>query len=204
MEAVGDMRRFTQYQTAQAIRAIPGAGGGEGDGGVVGTAAGAGAGLGAGIGMGAAMVGAMRDVFAPPASAPASVPTTQPPPGPTCSNFQATVPAGAKFCPECGTQLSIGAASLKLIVHSTGGRKQEVPLERSTVILGSGPEATVQLIDSYVSKKHCRLTPTQEGGYELSDVNSANGTFVRLTASVAVEPGTQFLVGSTLVCIEKA
>jgi len=109
MEAVGDMRRFTQYQTAQAIRAIPGAGGGEG--GVAGTMAGAGVGLGAGVGMGAAMVSAMRDVFAPsgPQQAPAAAP--QPPAGPPCPNCKATVAAGAKFCPECGAALTGGTCA---------------------------------------------------------------------------------------------
>ena len=109
MEAVGDMRRFTQYQTAQAIRAIPGPGGGEG--GVVGSAAAAGAGLGAGVGMGAAMVGAMRDVFAPPAAPQAPAATPQPPPGPPCPSCQAGVPAGARFCPQCGAALTGGACA---------------------------------------------------------------------------------------------
>ncbi len=101
MEAVGDMRRFTQVETAQAIRAIPGGGGGGGEGGVVGAAAGAGAGLGAGIGMGAAMVSAMRDAFTPPGIPQAA-------PGIACPNCKATIPPESKFCPECGTALTGG------------------------------------------------------------------------------------------------
>jgi membrane protease subunit (stomatin/prohibitin family) len=91
MEAAGDLRRFLQYQTAQAIGKMPEAGG-DATG-----AAGAGVGLGAGVGMGAAMAGAMADAFRPSqpaAAAPAGG-------GATCPDGH-PVPAGAKFCPQCG------------------------------------------------------------------------------------------------------
>ena len=98
MAALGDMRTYTQFQTAQAIRDAaqnPGAGG---------DATSAGLGMGAGMGMGAAMAGAMRDAFRqepegsdrPSASAPATT---------TCPNCKSTIPAGSRFCPECGTNL---------------------------------------------------------------------------------------------------
>ncbi len=56
MAAVGDMNRFMQFQTAQAIGDMPKAEGGGG-------AAGVGMGLGAGAGMGAAMMGAMQQAM---------------------------------------------------------------------------------------------------------------------------------------------
>jgi len=101
MEAVGDMGRFTQYRTAQAIGDMakrPGGGGGGME---------TGAGLGAGLGIGAAMAGTIRDALtgsqqpapaqpAPPAAAAAAAPSTK------CPKCQGDVPAGAKFCPSCG------------------------------------------------------------------------------------------------------
>jgi membrane protease subunit (stomatin/prohibitin family) len=102
MAALGDMRTFTQFKTAEAIGDAannPGSGG---------DATSAGLGMGAGMGMGAAMSGAMRDAFrdeptgqqgqGSPQQTPA-VSTT------TCPNCKATIPAGSKFCPECGTNL---------------------------------------------------------------------------------------------------
>jgi len=79
MGVVGDMKTYTQYQTAEAIRdAAQNEGGGT---------AGAGVGLGAGIAMGKAMADAMK-------------------PGETnyikCSNCGSNMPQDAKFCPECG------------------------------------------------------------------------------------------------------
>jgi membrane protease subunit (stomatin/prohibitin family) len=110
MAALGDMRTYTQFQTAQAIRDAaqnPGSGG---------DATSAGMGMGAGLGMGAAMAGAIRDAFGnpipqggqggqggqqqPQGSQGATGATTM-----TCPNCKASTPAGSKFCPECGTNL---------------------------------------------------------------------------------------------------
>mgnify|MGYP005836053077 CR=1 FL=1 len=93
MEAVGDTRRYLQFQTAQAIGDMPSAGGGGGD------AAATGVGMGAGVAMGAAMAGAMRDAMTGPTapdSAAAKCPAGHP------------VPAGAKFCPQCGAAMAGG------------------------------------------------------------------------------------------------
>lgn len=103
MAALGDMRTYTQFQTAQAIRDAaqnPGSGG---------DATSAGLGMGAGMGMGAALAGAMRDAFGTPApqgqgnqqqGQSSQAPTTM-----TCPNCKATIPADSKFCPECGANL---------------------------------------------------------------------------------------------------
>lgn len=115
MEAAGDMKKFLQFRTAQAIGDMPQAGGGAADG------AAAGVGLGAGIGMGAAMAGAMKEAMsstptAPPAAGGATCPAGHAAPadakfcpqcgaamgGAFCPECGKPVPAGAKFCPSCG------------------------------------------------------------------------------------------------------
>jgi len=104
MAALGDMATYTQFQTAQAIRDAANNPGSAGD------VAGAGVGLGAGLGMGQAMGQAVRDAFAPQ---PSPTPSQTPVAGGdapatstvTCSNCQASVAAGAKFCPTCGTAM---------------------------------------------------------------------------------------------------
>jgi len=97
MTMVGDMGRYTQFQTAQAL---PIAAANEGGG-----AAGVGVGLGAGLAMAQTMMGAMR----PPEPASAA-----PAPGPAgsagaaaagtkfCMACGQPIPRAAKFCPECG------------------------------------------------------------------------------------------------------
>jgi len=85
MGVVGDLGRYTQFQTAQSIPIAAAAEGG---------AAGAGVGLGAGIAMGQAMGQAMSQTLQGGAGAAAA---TAP-----CVKCTKPVPAGAKFCPACG------------------------------------------------------------------------------------------------------
>jgi membrane protease subunit (stomatin/prohibitin family) len=109
MGLVGDMGRYTQFQTAQSI---PVAAANEGG------VAGAGAGLGAGIAMGQAMGQAMSQATGagqtPTAGGPAAPATRVGPAGPAagagsaapaagaCGGCAKPVPPGARFCPECG------------------------------------------------------------------------------------------------------
>nr|MDP9471748.1 SPFH domain-containing protein [Chloroflexota bacterium] len=120
MAALGDMRAYTQFRTAQAIGDAannPGTGG---------DVASTGVGLGAGLGMGQAMAQSMRDAFSAPQNqpqtaspAPAAAPATM-----TCPNCQATIPAGSKFCPNCGTQLQAAPVTCaKCGTQNTPGSK---------------------------------------------------------------------------------
>lgn len=97
MGALGDMGRYTQYKTAQAIGDAAKNPGGAGD------MASTGVGLGAGMSLGQAMAGAIRDSQNPqgqsqqaPAAAPATI---------TCPNCHHQIPASSKFCPDCGYNL---------------------------------------------------------------------------------------------------
>lgn len=109
MGALGDMGRYTQFQTANAIRDAAQQPGGM---------SGMGVGMGAGVAMGQAMAGAMAQGFAPPQQQYAQHPAPQvqqpapPVPAPVatpmtpCVNCNAPIKAGAKFCPECGAKQS--------------------------------------------------------------------------------------------------
>ena len=103
MGVVGDMGRYTQFQTA---RSIPVAAANEGG------VAGAGAGLGAGIAMGQAMGRAMSQ--GAPAGGGQAVPVAgagpaSAAPGP-CARCGRTMPPGARFCPECGAAQALTCA----------------------------------------------------------------------------------------------
>lgn len=90
MGVLGDMGQYAQYQSAEAIRdaAKSGAGG----------MAGMGVGLGAGVQIGRTFADAMGQNMAGPQTPPAaSAPATVP-----CQSCGASMPQGAKFCPECG------------------------------------------------------------------------------------------------------
>src|SRR5690348_1050581 len=95
MNIVGNLRDYTQFQTAQSMPIAAGNSGG---------AAGTGAGLGAGLAMGKAMADAINSPAATPPvpngnAAPAA------PAGATkfCMSCGRSLPRTAKFCSECGT-----------------------------------------------------------------------------------------------------
>ena len=106
MGLVGDLGRYTQYQTAQSI---PVAAANEGG------IAGAGAGLGAGVAIGQAMTQAVGQANRGGGEPPAAPATRVGPGGPTpsagatggaaasaCGACSKPVPAGSRFCPSCG------------------------------------------------------------------------------------------------------
>ena len=76
----GDLGRFTQFETAEAIPAAAANPSGEG---------GMGVGLGAAVAMGQAMMGSMQ--------------------GAMRTSTAASPGAGARFCPDCGRQLPVDA-----------------------------------------------------------------------------------------------
>jgi membrane protease subunit (stomatin/prohibitin family) len=88
MGVVGDMKRFTQFQTAAAIEAAA-----ENPGGT----AGAGVGIGAGVAMGQHMMGGMQS--AQPGAAAAQTAAT----GAQCVKCSQAIPSGSRFCSHCGT-----------------------------------------------------------------------------------------------------
>ena len=90
MGVVGDMNRYTQFQTAQAIEKAA-----ENQGGT----AGAGVGIGAGVAMGHQMMGTMQS--APQGAAVAQ--TTHPQVNTiACIKCSESIPQGSKFCSHCG------------------------------------------------------------------------------------------------------
>ena len=89
MGAIGNMQAYLQFKTARAMTEAAGAPGG---------VAGAGVGLGAGVGMGAAMAKMMAQSMQPGAQAAAA--TTM-----VCPSCSAQIPAGSKFCPQCGGKI---------------------------------------------------------------------------------------------------
>lgn len=102
MAAVGDIKTYMQFKAA---RAMGDAAQQSGDAGGV---MGAGLGVGMGAGLGAMLPGMMREAMQPgaPAAPTAAAAPAAAAAGAFCSNCGARVPAGAKFCPQCGNKLA--------------------------------------------------------------------------------------------------
>ena len=104
MGAIGDMTKYLQFKAARAMGDAATAGG------EAGSLTGAGVGLGAGVGIGAAMAGAISDAMrasregaaAGGAVAAAAAAATVP-----CPNCGQQLPAGSKFCNDCGQKMAV-------------------------------------------------------------------------------------------------
>jgi membrane protease subunit (stomatin/prohibitin family) len=92
MGIVGDMSRFTQFQTAQAITDAAKAGGGAGEF----------MGMGAGIAMGQQMASAMTAASSQTQKEAPAQPTSAAAANKFCAQCGKPVPTDAKFCSECG------------------------------------------------------------------------------------------------------
>ena len=109
MGAIGsaNMQSYLQYKTGQAIGNA-----GQGGGGEAGSTAQAGMGLGMGAGLGMLIPQIIQQAGQ---QAPQQVLL--------CSNCQAKVAEGAKFCPNCGIQFGVGQACSKCNAPLTPGAK---------------------------------------------------------------------------------
>jgi len=77
-----------------------------------------------------------------------------------------------------------------------------VALDGEEIILGSDPQCDLVLQhDAYVSRRHARIT--RDGDFVfIDDLSSSNGTFLRVRRSIALEPGDELLMGTTVLRLE--
>ena len=77
-----------------------------------------------------------------------------------------------------------------------------------TIMIGRDPIADIVIIDPEVSRQHVRLTQREEGGYQIQDLGSTNGSFVngqRLSGDFLVlQEGHHIMLGSGVVLIYTA
>jgi len=124
-----------------------------------------------------------------------------------CTNCGHRNPDGANFCSSCGTALAEAAGSDATITFSPAELETELDEEvhiapeeleggRGVLIvkrgpnagskffmdsdktdIGRHPESSIFLDDITVSRRHAEIRRT-EGGFELHDIGSLNGTYV--------------------------
>lgn len=74
-------------------------------------------------------------------------------------------------------------------------------LAKSVLVLGREVKNDIVIDDSEISRQHVRLTEQPEGGWQVEDLASTNGTFVngeRLTGPRLLKPGDVLGLGETV------
>ena len=65
----------------------------------------------------------------------------------------------------------------ELLIHHNEWTRH-VPLGREPIVLGRSEDCDVQLDDGRISRKHCRLSPSDEGVWTIEDLGSQTGTLL--------------------------
>ncbi len=97
------------------------------------------------------------------------------------------------------------SAALELRVVGGLDAGRWLPLRAgTTVTAGRDPDAELQLTDAGVSRAHLRLTASAAGGATVSDLGSANGTWVEgrpIEGPTEIAPGTVFEAGDVALTV---
>ena len=148
-------------------------------------------------------------VNAPPA-APLAVeakPPANQAPSPKCSACGQPGSTGALYCAYCGKPMApfagaeqersdVGGAIIQII--SEGGQVGETwVVEKGGTSIGRVEGDATFPHDGYLSSRHAQIV-AREGRYYLVDLDSRNGTFIRIRDEVELKPGDTFLVGKQL------
>ena len=91
---------------------------------------------------------------------------------------------------------------VSLIGVQSNGREIEVPLKRERTVLGRQVDCHVRIPANEVSRNHCEVL-FRDGGVEIADMGSRNGTFVNgeRTDRRALQPGDLISVGPAVFVV---
>ena len=140
-----------------------------------------------------------KEELDPPAPQPAPQPVQ---PAAMCACGQ-TLPADAKFCSKCGKQVVADGPRFRVTLTSAekGRDSSQILVEEMTI--GKAADCGMVIAsDDYISRRHAKLVRDGEHVF-LEDIGSSNGTFLRVRRPVVLEPGDEFMVGSSLLRVDK-
>jgi putative serine protease PepD len=87
---------------------------------------------------------------------------------------------------------------LRLTLSTTDGRSRSIDLDGERLVIGRAADSGLVLDDPEVSRAHAEILRTADGGLELRDLGSANGTFVDgvpITGPVRLYGGERLQIG---------
>ncbi|MCU0727889.1 MAG: FHA domain-containing protein [Planctomycetes bacterium] len=84
----------------------------------------------------------------------------------------------------------------RLVTHlATGHRGKEYSIGGRAIVLGRGKGTHNFMADSDISPRHAKIAPEPGGGFVLTDLDSATGTWHQTRERVTLEPGQELLIG---------
>jgi hypothetical protein len=118
-----------------------------------------------------------------------------------CACEQLRAP-NATFCRHCGKSLSEQSPQYWLQRVGSSAKGQPRVAVGEQLIIGKACECDLTIIeDNFVSRQHARLFRSN-GRLLVQDLNSSNGTCLRIHRPVVVEPGDELIVGKSVFRVE--
>lgn len=114
------------------------------------------------------------------------------------------LPAEAQFCYRCGNPVNQKVSQYMILCRGTDNKDIVINITEQELKIGKSTDCDLVIPDDdYISRQHACLVQSN-GSILLKDLNSSNGTFLRVQKTTILEPGDEFLVGTRLICLEKA
>jgi hypothetical protein len=113
------------------------------------------------------------------------------------------LPSEAQFCHQCGATIRSAKLLSRLVCIDKRSIAQVSEIGDGAIIIGKSPECDLIICDDdYVSRHHARIVPKGQS-FLLEDLNSSNGTYLRVQGQISIKNGDEFLIGAHLVRFEQ-
>jgi len=121
-----------------------------------------------------------------------------------CPQCRRPLAQTVSFCPDCGIKAPADQnETYRIRFRSPTDSPCRFDWTGEELTIGKASDCDLVVTDDeYLSRRHVRLIRS-EGKVVLEDLGSANGTFLRVRRPVALEPGDEILVGTSLFTLEK-
>ena len=165
-------------------------------------------------------------ISAPAAHAPANVvqvnaaraPSGSPATGLVCERCGTPVPPSHSFCGACGTpnvrhatatssSFVTGTRAERIgmlaLIDDNGQESQQFPLYVGENRIGAGDDCQLRFgDDGFLAELHCAIDAAP-GRVVLRPIDSANGTYLRITTPIEIHHGDFMRVGQEVLCFER-
>jgi len=119
-----------------------------------------------------------------------------------CSCGQ-SLPADAQFCYQCGGRVGQPVSPYRILCKGKGNTDTVINITGQEFKIGKSADCDLPIADDdYVSRQHACLVQS-DGSILLKDLESSNGTFLRVQKPTVLEHGDEFLIGTRLLRLEK-
>ena len=123
--------------------------------------------------------------------------TGQPDPAQKCGSCGYEISPDARFCPQCGSE-AVQKSTYDIVCTCKDKAELTASITKDEFIIGQADDCDLVIPDGYVSRHHTRLF-LSDGRLMLEDMDSSNGTFIRVHEPVGLTAEDEILIGTNIL-----